>query len=259
MIDIFINILIVHLIYFHIIAVTYDVWMHKGYFHDRLSFSKSFDHIGRFIMWTLGLGTFSQWLRISAGTHRSHHRHSDTIEDSHSPHHISFLGILDNRFNPYFKRVTNQELGQLATDVPDFDDWIQRNIYNGKFHWGWVVPIALYTIFFGWVGLIAGIVLMIITNRLCMPMMAAWIPHKIGLYRHPKHKFPDKSLNLFPIGIYLSGGELHSNHHYDPQAINLRMRWFEFDISYWYIKLFELLGFLKIKDRTTDWNNSLHK
>jgi len=249
MISTLIEILIVYLIYFHIIAITYDIWMHRGHYHGRLNFSKGFDHAGRFIMWTVGFGTFPQWLRISSGTHRNHHRHSDTIEDSHSPHHVSVLGLLDDRFNPYFKRATHEEFAKLAMDVPIFDDWMQRNIYNGKFHWGWFVPITIYTIFFSWVGLIAGALLMMITNRFVVPIMAVWLNHKVGLYRHPKHQFPDRSINLFPIAIFFGGNELHSNHHYDPQAINLRMQWFEFDISYWYIKLFELLGFLKIKDR----------
>ena len=259
MIDTIITILIVYLIYFHILAVMYDIWMHRGHYHGRLSFSKGFDHAGRFIMWTVGFGVFSQWLRISSGTHRNHHRHSDTIEDSHSPYHNSILGLLDDRFNPYFKRSTHEEFAKLAMDVPIYDDWIQKHIYNDNnnyFNRGWLVPIALYTIFFGWVGLIAGTILMIIAKRLFLPLMAVWINHRIGLYRHPKHRFPDRSKNLFPIAIFFGGNELHSNHHYDPQAINLRMQWFEFDICYWYIKLFELLGFLKIKDCTTGLNKT---
>jgi fatty-acid desaturase len=64
--------------------------------------------------------------------HRMHHKHSDTNEDSHSPHTLPFIALLDQKYNPYYQRVTNEELAEYAKDVPILDDWMQRNIYTGS-------------------------------------------------------------------------------------------------------------------------------
>ena len=249
------NILIAYAIHFHILVIVYAIWIHRGWAHGCFIFSPAMNHICRFIVYTLGWGTFPEWLRISAGTHRMHHKHSDTNEDSHSPHTLPFIALLDQKYNPYYQRVTNEELAEYAKDVPILDDWMQRNIYTGsRWYYGCLVVVAIYGLLFGWLGLLMAPILLVFTAKFMMPMFATWIPHKLGFYRHTNHKFPDRSINLMPIGIYLCGEELHSNHHVDPRSHNLRNRWYEFDMAYWYAKLFKKLGLLQFRDRTIDPN-----
>jgi stearoyl-CoA desaturase (delta-9 desaturase) len=46
------------------------------------------------------------------------------------------------------------------------------------------------------------------------------------------------------------GDELHSNHHAHPNNPNNKYRWFEFDLGFIYIKIFEKLGLLTVNKRT---------
>jgi stearoyl-CoA desaturase (delta-9 desaturase) len=69
----------------------------------------------------------------------------------------------------------------------------------------------------------------------------------IGAHHFGYHKTNsnDNSRNLWPIAIVAAGEELHHNHHLDPSNPNLRTRWFEFDLGYIYMKMFEFFGLLR--------------
>jgi stearoyl-CoA desaturase (delta-9 desaturase) len=221
--------------------------------HGAYKISPTLNHIGRFVMYTIAIGIYPEWMRINVGTHRMHHRNSDTIDDSHTPHLLPFKALLNEKYNPYYKRVNKKELGNYALDIPILDDWMQQNVYTSQRRfYGCALVVAIYGMLFGWLGLLMAPILLMFTANFMMPMIATWIPHKLGFYRHKDHKFPDRSLNLIPIGIYLCGEELHSNHHANPRSYNLRNRWFEFDIGYYYAILFEKLGLIEFKDRTVD-------
>ena len=69
----------------------------------------------------------------------------------------------------------------------------------------------------------------------------------IGFNYVKEHVGQDKSRIIFPIGILLAGEELHVNHHNQPWNPNFKRRWFEFDIGWMYIKIFEFFKLLKLK------------
>ena len=62
----------------------------------------------------------------------------------------------------------------------------------------------------------------------------------------------DKSTNIVPIGIIIGGEELHNNHHHNPGNPKLSEKWFEFDIGWFWIKVFEQLNLLQIKGTKSD-------
>jgi stearoyl-CoA desaturase (delta-9 desaturase) len=82
-----------------------------------------------------------------------------------------------------------------------------------------------------------------------------WVPfHAAGVINGLAHWWGykngptnDQSRNISPWGIWIGGEELHSNHHEEPANIKLSRKWFEFDIGWFYIKLFEKLNLLTIK------------
>jgi len=242
-----------YLLNFHIIVLTMDMLVHRGYSHGYLKVSPGFEHVCRFILWTIRWGTWPQWLRMSAGTHRLHHKNSDSENDSHSPYHISLKGLFNANHNPYFKRVDPNTHLDHAPDVPIYDDWMQRNVYS-KYPYGGIVLISLiYGMLFGWIGLVVAPMLMWFSDKVGLVLLSAWLPHKVGLYRHEGNKYPDRSFNMFPLGIYFGGmAELHSNHHVYPNRANVGIKWFEFDLFYWYARLFEKFGWLKFIDRKAD-------
>jgi stearoyl-CoA desaturase (delta-9 desaturase) len=52
-----------------------------------------------------------------------------------------------------------------------------------------------------------------------------------------------------PFGIIVGGEELHSNHHLDPASPRLSLKWWEFDIGWMYLKIFEFFKLATIVKR----------
>jgi stearoyl-CoA desaturase (delta-9 desaturase) len=124
-------------------------------------------------------------------------------------------------------------------------DWIERHIYSRYNFLGVGLMLIIDLLLFGPVGLIVWLVQM------------AWIPfwaagvinglaHWIG-YRNEQTR--DHSRNLVPWGIVVGGEELHNNHHTAPGDPKLSRKWWEFDIGWMWIKIFERCGLLLINSR----------
>jgi stearoyl-CoA desaturase (delta-9 desaturase) len=104
--------------------------------------------------------------------------------------------------------------------------------------------LVIDLLLFGPIGLVIWGVQMI-----WIPFWAAGVINGIGHfwgYRNGESR--DQSRNISPWGIIVGGEELHNNHHLEPANVKLSRRWFEFDIGYFYIQLFRVLGLLKIRN-----------
>jgi stearoyl-CoA desaturase (delta-9 desaturase) len=123
------------------------------------------------------------------------------------------------------------------------DDWIEKNIYTPHSRLGILIMLAMDIVIFGvWGFLIWGI------QMIWIPFWAAGVINGIGHwmgYRNGITK--DHSRNISPIGIIIGGEELHNNHHLEPANPKLSRRWFEFDIGWFWAKIFEKIGLVKIK------------
>jgi stearoyl-CoA desaturase (delta-9 desaturase) len=61
----------------------------------------------------------------------------------------------------------------------------------------------------------------------------------------------DDSTNMCPLGLFIGGEELHNNHHSFPTAAKFSLKPWEFDIGWLYIKIFSLLGQVRVKRLAT--------
>lgn len=265
---------IVMFIQFHLMATVYVVWMHRGYQHHLFEFHPAVNQVCRFLMWTIGWGTHPTWMKVAAGTHRHHHAHPDSDQDPHSPHTIPYKGLYySDEYNPFYKHTSNEDLMKLAPDIPVFDDWMQKNIYcrftqipfkisghEYEFPLGAVAFGLFYAYFFGWIGFVAGFCWMFVL-RIAVLGVAVSLSHLWG-YTHPERNNVDpndRSVNMMPWALLLAGGELHCNHHINNLAMNDRVRWFEFDLGYVYIKILEFLGLATIRYDIVVQHSSLRK
>ena len=86
-------------------------------------------------------------------------------------------------------------------------------------------------------------------QMLWIPFWAAGIVNGLAHwwgYRNGETR--DHSRNIIPWGIIIGGEELHNNHHLNPASPKLSKQWFEFDIGWMYIKIFERLKLLKTRN-----------
>ena len=81
-----------------------------------------------------------------------------------------------------------------------------------------------------------------------IPFWAAGVINGLGhWFGYRNTNTNDKSTNIVPIGLIIGGEELHNNHHKNPASTKLSEKWFEFDIGWFWIKVFERLKLLQIR------------
>ena len=86
-----------------------------------------------------------------------------------------------------------------------------------------------------------------------IPFWAAGVVNGIGHWAgYINGDSKDHSRNFSPIGIIIGGEELHNNHHLEPANPKLSRKWFEFDIGWMWLKIFQFLGLAKVKASKID-------
>jgi len=224
----------------HTTIVCVTLFLHRGQAHKGIIFHPILQHFMRFWLWlTTGMVT-KQWVAI----HRKHHAFSDKEGDPHSPH---VYGI----WRVFFKGAGLYHLASKDTDminkfgVGTPDDWVERNIYTPHSRLGILLMLVIDLLFFGpWGFIVWGV------QMIWVPFHAAGVINGIGHWWGYKNgPTKDKSRNLIPWGIWIGGEELHSNHHEEPANVKLSRKWFEFDVGYFYLRVFSILGLARIVQR----------
>lgn len=226
------------LIVTHLSIICVTLFLHRGQAHRAISFHPILSHAMRFWLWlTTGMVT-KEWVAV----HRKHHRLTDAEGDPHSPKIFGIWKVLFGGAFLYHEATKNKSmLAQYGIGTPD--DWIEKKLYAPHSRLGIMLMLIVDILLFGYWGiLIWGI------QMLWIPFHAAGIVNGLGHwvgYRNTDTK--DKSTNIVPWGIWIGGEELHNNHHANPSSPKLSKEWFEFDIGWMYLKIFEKLGLAKIR------------
>jgi stearoyl-CoA desaturase (delta-9 desaturase) len=83
---------------------------------------------------------------------------------------------------------------------------------------------------------------------MAMPVMAAGVINGLGHAKgYRNFESDDTSTNLTPIAVLVGGEELHNNHHAFPTSAKFSIRWYEFDIGWFYITTMKTLGLCKVR------------
>lgn len=223
----------------HITIICVTLFLHRGQAHRAIEFNPILSHFMRFWLWlTTGMVT-KEWVAV----HRKHHRYCEREGDPHSPHVYGIINVLFRGAWLYAVATKDTKMiQQYGVGTPD--DYIERKLYSKfEFHGVLLLLIINTLLFHGW-----GIVIWLI-QMAWIPFWAAGVINGLGHwfgYRNTDTK--DKSRNIIPLGFIIGGEELHNNHHENPASPKLSSRWFEIDIGYKYLKLFELLRLAKIRE-----------
>lgn len=224
----------------HITIICVTVFLHRGQAHRGIEFHPALSHFMRLWLWlTTGMVT-KQWVAI----HRKHHRFTDESGDPHSPLVYGIWRVLFKGAGLYHSASKDAEMvKQYGAGTPD--DWIEKNLYTPHSRLGILLMLVIDLLFFGPWGLIVwGI------QMLWIPFWAAGVVNGIGHWLGYRNgNSTDNSRNFSPWGIVIGGEELHNNHHLEPASPKLSKKWWELDIGWVYIRIFELLGLAKVKLR----------
>ena len=222
----------------HITIASVTLFLHRSQAHKGVEFHPIVSHFFRFWLWlTTGMVT-KQWVAI----HRKHHRYSDVEGDPHSPHVYGIQRVFFKGAGLYHAASKDRAMvEQYGVGTPD--DWVERNVYTAHSRLGILLMLIFNLCVFGlWGWLICGI------QMIWIPLWAAGVVNGIGHWTgYTNSTTRDHSRNISPWGIIIGGEELHANHHLNPASPRLSLRWFEFDIGWFYIKTLELVKLAKLR------------
>jgi stearoyl-CoA desaturase (delta-9 desaturase) len=220
----------------HITIVSVTVYLHRYSAHRALELHPALQHFFRFWLWlTTGMLT-KQWTAI----HRKHHATCETPDDPHSPQVHGLTTVLFKGAELYgIEAHKPGTLERFGRGTPD--DWMERNVYQRYKRYGIALMAVIDVLLFGALGLTVWAVQM-----LWIPFLAAGVVNGLGHYAgYRNFETPDASTNLLPWGLLIGGEELHNNHHAYPSSAKLSVKWWEFDLGWFWIRLFSLLGLAK--------------
>jgi len=208
-------------------SIGVGVSLHRYFAHRSFKTSRWF----QFMMALMAASVFGDAVRFT-GKHRLHHRYSDTTNDTHTPlkgfWSCWYGSLLDNGY-------TDAELCDAARDLKKYPElmWLHRY---------WMVPgLVLCGIAFLIGGLSSVAIGVLLGSTLLLNQAAAvnYFCHKYGRRRFDTR---DRSTNNALIAALSFGEGWHNNHHYYPATARAGFHWWEVDMYYWVIWLFEKLG-----------------
>jgi stearoyl-CoA desaturase (delta-9 desaturase) len=225
----------------HVTIAGVTIFLHRHQAHRALDLAPAISHFFRFWLWmTTGMVT-KEWAAI----HRKHHAKCETPEDPHSPQVLGINRVLWGGVLLYVKESRNAETMQrYGHGTPD--DWMERHVYSAHSRLG-VTSMALIDM--ALFGLVPGLLIWV-TQMVWIPFWAAGVINGIGhFWGYRNFQCKDASTNIVPWGILIGGEELHNNHHAFATSAKLSNRWYEFDIGWLYIRLLEMIGQARVKNR----------
>lgn len=223
----------------HITIICVTLYLHRGQAHRGIKFHSVVEHFMRFWLWlTTGMVT-REWVAV----HRKHHAFCEKSGDPHSPRLFGIWKVLFGGAWLYGKATDDKVMiEKFGVGTPN--DWVERNIYSKYSLLGVLLLLIINTaLFHGW-----GIVMWLI-QMAWIPFWAAGVVNGLGHwwgYRNNNTK--DTSKNISPFGIVIGGEELHNNHHHNPANPKLSLRWFEFDMGWMWLRVFNFFHLVKIKE-----------
>ncbi len=230
--------LVVLLVFTQLTIFSVTIYLHRCQAHRAVDLHPLVSHIFRFWLWmSTGMIT-KEWAAI----HRKHHAKVETEEDPHSPMTRGIKKVFWEGAELYRAECGNLETMQrYGQGTPD--DWIERNVYSRFKSLGITLMFFIDITLFGPIGITIWAVQMF-----WIPFFAAGVVNGIGHYwGYRNYEVKDASRNIFPIGFFIGGEELHNNHHAFATSAKFSNKWYEFDMGWLVIRAMQCVGLAKPK------------
>jgi stearoyl-CoA desaturase (delta-9 desaturase) len=180
-----------------------------------------------------------------AGHHRVHHQYSDLDGDVHSPTQKGFfyshLGWVLSREHAETRTERVKELARFPElrFLDRFDLIVPTSLGFGMFFLGWILEVAapgLGTT--KWQMLVWGFVI----STIALYHATFTINSLSHLWGFRRFATRDTSRNNPLLAAITMGEGWHNNHHFYPGSARQGFKWYEFDVSYWILKVLSWFG-----------------
>jgi len=215
-------------------AVTYSMRVvgitgvyHRYFAHKTYKTSRIF----QFILAYIGTASTQKGPLWWAATHRRHHRYSDMPGDVHSPKDglwYSHVGwIFDGRWG-----------GTVLDEIPDFAKYPEIRWLN-QFHW--IPPLSLALACY-LIGGFAGLVWGFSVSTTLLWHSTFSVNSLCHVWGSRRYDTTDTSRNNWFVALITFGEGWHNNHHHYMSSARQGFRWWEYDVTYYILRLFAALG-----------------
>ena len=241
--------LIVMVLGVHVFGQAINLCYHRILAHKSAKLPKWLEHWFVIMALCCMEDTPGKWVAM----HRFHHSHSDHNPDPHSPlvsffwSHVGWL-MVENR--------ATHSIDSFKKYAPDI---LKDHFYMKleKSH-RWVLYYIIHAIIFFGVGfgigamsgglmsgLQFGLSLFVwgVLVRTVVVWHITWSVNSLThLFGYSNYKTTDHSRNNWFVAILTVGEGWHNNHHHDPVSASNQHKWWEIDITYYQIRILEMLG-----------------
>jgi stearoyl-CoA desaturase (delta-9 desaturase) len=217
----------------HWMAVGFGISLgyHRLHTHRGFKTSKTFEYF----LALCGTLTLEGGPIFWVATHRQHHQLSDDDGDPHSPReggfwaHMGWILFGDTHHN-------NTEL--MSKYAPDLGrDQFYR--WLNSYHWVPLTTLGLILLAAGgWSMVLWGIFL-----RVVVGLHGTWLVNSAThMWGSRRFETRDDSRNSWWVALLTFGEGWHNNHHAHPVSARHGLAWYEFDISWITLKVFNAVG-----------------
>jgi fatty-acid desaturase len=186
--------------------------------------------------------------------HRIHHQHSDHQPDPHTPQVSPFWGHVGWLFVENRHTTSAESYHKYARDI--LSDWLYMRLErNSLYLWIYVIHAVLFLaaglgVGYWMHGTLAGSyqvglqwLLWGVVYRTIYTWHVTWGVNSVAhLWGYRNYDTRENSRNNWIISLATNGEGWHNNHHADPRAAAHGHRWWELDVTYLTICLWEKLG-----------------
>lgn len=216
---------------------------HRYFSHKAFRTSRAL----QFIFGVIGASSVQRGPLWWAANHRIHHAHADKSEDVHSPVQHGFLWSHMCWF------LSRRNFRTQLDHIRDFARFPELRFID---RYDVVVPTLFAVTLFlfgqllahvapglgtnGWQMLVWGFVISTVVLY-HMTFTITSLAHQIGYRRYDTQ---DTSRNHFILALITFGEGWHNNHHFYPSSARQGFRWWELDLTYYILWMFQMLGLI---------------
>ena len=213
---------------------------HRYFCHKSFKTSRVF----QFVLAYVGAAAAQMGPLWWAGHHRSHHRHSDTDEDVHSPLRGFFWAHAGWIMSPRNRRTKVEWVPDL-TKFPELC-WLDRNHY--------VAPISLGVALFAlgeWLSAVSPQLgtsgwQLVVVALFCSTTVLYHVTFAVNslghLFGSRRYETNDTSRNSFWLALVTGGEGWHNNHHRFPASERQGFYWWEVDPTHYALVVLSWFG-----------------
>jgi stearoyl-CoA desaturase (delta-9 desaturase) len=201
---------------------------HRYFSHRAYATSRTFQFVLAFLAQSSAQKSVLWW----AAKHRHHHLHSDTGHDVHSPGQHGFLYSHVGWI--FARRHDTTDLVKVA-DFARYPElmWLHRFELAPP-----VLVAVICAAIAGWSGLVVGFfwsTVLLYHATFCINSLA-------HVHGRKRYLTGDESRNNWLLAFFTMGEGWHNNHHAYQSSVRQGFRWWEFDPTYYTLKLLSFAG-----------------